>query len=229
MLNFLNLTAVVGNCNHHLLKVLLQVHIYGKISCDGLSHFPSFFLKLCSIFVLSPRPDGENLLSLRGDSARHGRRASSSAGNSPHSPLSPNKFRNDLRLGAESTRRERLRGIRADWDKLSLQDLWDKPNRSRWLHSLRSGKSVEDDRTDQLTLARNSWASRSAEVDDRRLVPAELDTFHQPSYAQQALEESWNVLHTFNQKQRGRLTITATHQGLLILFFLVINPFLFSI
>ncbi|XP_034248598.1 protein KIAA0556-like isoform X2 [Thrips palmi] len=159
------------------------------------------------------RPDGETLLSLRGDSARHGRRASSSAGNSPHSPLSPNKFRNDIRLGQESSRRERLRGIRADWDKLSLQDLWDKPNRSRWLHSLRSGKSVEDDRTDQLTLARNSWASRSAEVDDRRpQVPAQLDTFHHSTFAQQALEESWNVLHTFNQKQRGRLTITATDQ-----------------
>ncbi|KAJ1527608.1 hypothetical protein ONE63_007571 [Megalurothrips usitatus] len=157
------------------------------------------------------RLDSDQFLSLRSESARHGRRASTSAGNSPHSPLSPsNKYRGELRLGPENIRRERLRGIRADWDKLSLQDLWDKPNRSRWLHSLRSGKSVEEDRSDQLTLPRNNWASRSAEVDDRRLhAPALDEKFHYPTHAQQALEESWNVLHTFNQKQRGRLTITA--------------------
>ncbi|KAK3907893.1 Katanin-interacting protein [Frankliniella fusca] len=156
-------------------------------------------------------PDGDNLLPLRSESARQGRRASSSAGNSPHSPLSPShKYRGESRFNSESSRRERLRGVRADWDQLSLQDLWDKPNRNRWLQSLRSGKSVEEDRSDQLFIARSNWASRSAEVDDRRLqVPSQSEDQH-PVETQQALEESWNVLHTFNQKQRGRLTITTS-------------------
>ncbi|KAE8748472.1 hypothetical protein FOCC_FOCC004767 [Frankliniella occidentalis] len=157
------------------------------------------------------RIDGDNLLSLRSESARQGRRASSSAGNSPHSPLSPsNKYRGESRFNSESSRRERLRGVRADWDQLSLQDLWDKPNRNRWLQSLRSGKSVEEERSDQLFPGRSNWASRSAEVDDRRLQEPIQSKDQHPVKTQQDLEESWNVLHTFNQKQRGRLTITTS-------------------
>ena len=168
--------------------------------------------------ILYYRLEGEDL-SAKGESARYGRRASASAGNSPHGPRSPSsKHHSDTRLGSEINRRERLRGIRVDWDKLSLQDLWDKPNRSRWLHSLRSGKSVEEDRSDEhsMSRARTSWASRSAEVDDRRVyVPAQSEhTAESPICAQQSLEESWNILHTFNQKQRGRLAIPSPHQSM---------------
>lgn len=169
--------------------------------------------------ILDHRFEGEDLLSNKGESVRHGRRASTSAGNSPHGPLSPSsKHRSDLRLGSESKRRERLRGIRADWDKLSLQDWWDKPNRNRWLHSLRSGKSVEEDKSNKLSMARTTWASRSAEVDDRRVhASAQSDQTEIPIHTQQTLEESWNILHTFNQRQRGRLTISTLHQGMCLL------------
>lgn len=180
-----------------------------KVVVNWLLLYAISYLKYFYCLSVCRYGDGDSFLSLRGDSARHGRRASSSAGNSP---LSPNKFRGDLRQSSESIRRERLRGIRSDWDKLSLQDLWDKPNRSRWLHSLRSGKSVEEDRSDQIQLARTNWASRSAEVDDRRLnSPAPSSKPQQPATPQHALEESWNVLHTFNLKQRGRLTVLDPH------------------